>query len=102
MSQARELFDAGAAALGLLGGGKPNQAQALRYFTAASEADPLMCDAWLGRMLCGDGESPDRLSGMVGAAEHARRNRALGSQSGFLHAESRHRDGSGGPRATHL
>lgn len=58
MSQARELFDAGAAALGLLGGGKPNQAQALRYFTAASEADPLMCDAWLGRMLCGDGESP--------------------------------------------
>ena len=58
MSQAQELFDAAAAALGLLGGGKPNPGQALRYFTAASEADPQMCDAWLGRMLCGDGESP--------------------------------------------
>ncbi len=58
MNQPRELFDAGAAALGLLGGGKPNPAQALRYFTAASEADPQMCDAWLGRMLCGDAESP--------------------------------------------
>lgn len=57
MNQPRDLFDAGAAALGLLGGGKPNPGQALRYFTAASEADPGMCDAWLGRMLCGEDES---------------------------------------------
>jgi type VII secretion ATPase EccA len=52
--QARELFAAGATAMGLLGGGRPNPGQAVRYFSAASEADPTMCDAWLGRMLCGD------------------------------------------------
>lgn len=57
MSEASDLFDAGAAALGLLGGGRPNTEQALRYFTSASETDPQMCDAWLGRMLCGDNES---------------------------------------------
>jgi type VII secretion ATPase EccA len=57
MSEARDQFDAGATALGLLGGGRPNTDQALRYFTAASEADPQMCDAWLGRILCGDGGS---------------------------------------------
>ncbi|ORB76635.1 hypothetical protein BST46_29005, partial [Mycobacterium timonense] len=57
MSEASDLFDAGAAALGLLGGGRPNTEQALRYFTTASETDPQMCDAWLGRMLCGDNES---------------------------------------------
>jgi type VII secretion ATPase EccA len=57
MSEPRNLFDAGATALGLLGGGRPNTEQALRYFTAASESDPQMCDAWLGRILCGDGGS---------------------------------------------
>lgn len=57
MSEARDLFDAGATALGLLGGGRPNPEQALRYFTAASESDAQMCDAWLGRIMCGDNES---------------------------------------------
>ena len=52
--QAREWFAAGATAMGLLGGGRANPGQALQYFTAASEADGSMCDAWLGRMLCGD------------------------------------------------
>ncbi|GAY16106.1 type VII secretion AAA-ATPase EccA [Mycobacterium sp. shizuoka-1] len=57
MSAAEDRFDAGVAALGIIDGGRADSAQALRYFTAASEEDPQMCDAWLGRMLCGDNET---------------------------------------------
>ena len=57
MSTATENFEAGVAALGLLDGGHADHQQAMRYFTAASDLDPAMCDAWLGRMLCGDNAS---------------------------------------------
>ena len=57
MSAATENFEAGVAALGLLDGGHADHQQAMRYFTAASDLDPAMCDAWLGRMLCGDNAS---------------------------------------------
>lgn len=57
MSTAIEDFDAGVAALGILDGGRADQQQALRYFTAATDDDPQLCDAWLGRILCGDNES---------------------------------------------
>lgn len=52
-----ESFDAGVAALGIIDGGRADASQALRFFVAATEHDPQMCDAWLGRILCGDNES---------------------------------------------
>lgn len=54
MSAAAENFHAGVAALGVIDGGHADQRQALHYFTVASDLDPSMCDAWLGRILCGD------------------------------------------------
>ncbi len=57
MSVAQERFAAGIAALGIIDGGRADRAQALRFFAAATDEDPNMCDAWLGRMLCGDNES---------------------------------------------
>lgn len=54
MSAAAENFHAGVAALGVIDGGHADQRQALHYFTVASDLDSSMCDAWLGRILCGD------------------------------------------------
>ena len=54
MSSAADNFEAGVAALGILDGGRGDERQALTYFTAATDLDPAMCDAWLGRVLCGD------------------------------------------------
>ncbi|QZH69455.1 AAA family ATPase [Mycolicibacterium farcinogenes] len=52
---ARDYLDQGIAALGLLGdGGQPDPATALRAFERATEADPGMCDAWVGRAAAGD------------------------------------------------
>lgn len=57
MSAASEHFEAGVAALGIIDGGRADQPQALQYFRVASESDPTLCDAWLGRILCGDASS---------------------------------------------
>lgn len=57
MSVAQDRFAGGIAALGIIDGGRADPTQALRFFTAATDDDPDMCDAWLGRMLCGDNES---------------------------------------------
>lgn len=57
MTAASEHFEAGVAALGIIDGGRADQPQALQYFRVASEIDPTMCDAWLGRILCGDDSS---------------------------------------------
>ncbi len=54
MSAATDNYEAGVAALGIIDGGRADQQQALTYFREATELDPLMCDAWLGRILCGD------------------------------------------------
>ena len=54
---ATEDFAAGVAALGILDGGRADQQSALGYFIAATDSDPHLCDAWLGRMLCGDNAS---------------------------------------------
>lgn len=50
-------FEAGVAALGVIDGSPSDQQQALNYFTAATDADLTMCDAWLGRIRCGDNAS---------------------------------------------
>jgi type VII secretion ATPase EccA len=57
MSAASDNFEAGVAALGVIDGGRADQRQALQYFTAATDFDAAMCDAWLGRILCGDNGS---------------------------------------------
>ena len=57
MSPAADNFRAGIAALGLIDGGHADTEQALNYFTVATDQDPSMCDAWLGRILCGDKSS---------------------------------------------
>ncbi|MBD0021778.1 type VII secretion AAA-ATPase EccA [Gordonia pseudamarae] len=55
--RARQLFDLGILSLGIpVDGQEPAQdrAQAARAFTRASQWDPTMADAWLGRMACGE------------------------------------------------
>ncbi|MCF8609641.1 type VII secretion AAA-ATPase EccA [Gordonia sp. HY285] len=55
VGDARRLFDAGMAALGhLVCDDPPDQDRALAAFTRASEIDPTMGDAWLGRLAAGD------------------------------------------------
>ncbi|WOC12856.1 type VII secretion AAA-ATPase EccA [Gordonia sp. MP11Mi] len=54
-AQARRLFDAGLAALGFLMCDDPPDPERARIaFTRASELDPTMGDAWLGRLAAGD------------------------------------------------
>ncbi|WP_186343336.1 type VII secretion AAA-ATPase EccA [Gordonia crocea] len=55
--QTRQLFDIGVLSLGVPLDDQeaaPDAKQALLAFTRASEAEPDMCDAWLGRIACGD------------------------------------------------
>ena len=55
--KARQLFELGVLSLGIpVEGTDPvdNRAQATKAFTRASEWDPSMADAWLGRLACGD------------------------------------------------
>ncbi len=55
--RARQLFDLGVLSLGIpVDGQDPvnDRAQAARAFTRASQWDPAMADAWLGRMACGE------------------------------------------------
>ena len=55
--KARQLFELGVLSLGIAVEGQDpinNPAQAAKAFTRASEWDPGMADAWLGRLACGD------------------------------------------------
>lgn len=55
--KARQLFELGILSLGIpVDGTEPvhNPAQAAKAFTRASEWDPEMADAWMGRLACGD------------------------------------------------
>ena len=56
-AKARQLFDLGVLSLGIGFDGQvgvDDPAQAARAFTRATEWDPTMADAWLGRMACGE------------------------------------------------
>ncbi|WP_025347921.1 type VII secretion AAA-ATPase EccA [Nocardia nova] len=54
MSAAEDAFYTGVQSLGLVAGGVRNEQQAMVAFRAATDLDPDMCDAWLGRAMAGD------------------------------------------------
>ncbi|MBL1079772.1 type VII secretion AAA-ATPase EccA [Nocardia sp. 2] len=54
MSAAEDAFYTGVQCLGLIAGGVLNETNATAAFRAATELDPDMCDAWLGRAMAGD------------------------------------------------
>ncbi|ONM46357.1 type VII secretion AAA-ATPase EccA [Nocardia donostiensis] len=54
MSAAEDAFYTGVQSLGLVAGGVRNEENARAAFTAATDLDPDMCDAWLGRAMAGD------------------------------------------------
>ncbi|WP_327148006.1 type VII secretion AAA-ATPase EccA [Nocardia sp. NBC_01329] len=54
MSGAEDAFYTGVQSLGLVSGGARNEQSARAAFTAATDLDPDMCDAWLGRAMAGD------------------------------------------------
>ncbi|MFE2961022.1 type VII secretion AAA-ATPase EccA [Nocardia tengchongensis] len=54
MSAAEDAFYTGVQNLGLVAGGVRNDPHALAAFRAATDLDPDMCDAWLGRAMAGE------------------------------------------------
>ncbi|WP_328857030.1 type VII secretion AAA-ATPase EccA [Williamsia herbipolensis] len=61
--QARQLFDLGVLSLGIPVDGQEaarDPRQAMLAFQRATEYAPEMCDAWLGRLACGD-DAPDAI-----------------------------------------
>ncbi|MFC9897781.1 type VII secretion AAA-ATPase EccA [Nocardia sp. NPDC127579] len=54
MSAAEDAFYTGVQKLGLVAGGVRDDRQAAAAFTAATDLDPDMCDAWLGRAMAGE------------------------------------------------
>lgn len=54
VSAAEDAFYTGVQSLGLVAGGVRNEQSARAAFTAATDLDPDMCDAWLGRAMAGD------------------------------------------------
>ncbi|GAA5104398.1 type VII secretion AAA-ATPase EccA [Nocardia iowensis] len=54
MSAAEDAFYTGVQCLGLVAGGVRNQEHAAAAFKAATDLDPDMCDAWLGRAMAGE------------------------------------------------
>ncbi|MEC3920210.1 type VII secretion AAA-ATPase EccA [Nocardia sp. CDC160] len=54
MSAAEDAFYTGVQSLGLIAGGVRNEQHALAGFRAATDLDPDMCDAWLGRAMAGE------------------------------------------------
>lgn len=54
MSAAEDAFYTGVQSLGLIVGGVRNEKRALAAFTVATDLDPDMCDAWLGRGMAGE------------------------------------------------
>ncbi|RMI29518.1 type VII secretion AAA-ATPase EccA [Nocardia stercoris] len=54
MSAAEDAFYTGVQSLGLVAGSGRNNQHALAAFRAATDLDPDMCDAWLGRAMAGE------------------------------------------------
>lgn len=54
LSAAEDAFYTGVQSLGLVAGGARNEKQASVAFRAATDLDPDMCDAWLGRAMAGE------------------------------------------------
>ncbi|MEV4128496.1 type VII secretion AAA-ATPase EccA [Nocardia sp. NPDC049707] len=54
MSAAEDAFYTGVQSLALVAGGVRNEHQAAAAFRAATDLDPDMCDAWLGRAMAGE------------------------------------------------
>ncbi|WP_327113585.1 type VII secretion AAA-ATPase EccA [Nocardia sp. NBC_01730] len=54
MSAAEDAFYTGVQNLGLVAGGVRNEQHAAAAFRAATDLDPDMCDAWLGRAMAGE------------------------------------------------
>ncbi|MEV6280166.1 type VII secretion AAA-ATPase EccA [Nocardia sp. NPDC051832] len=54
MSAAEDAFYTGVQCLGLVAGGIRNEERAIAAFKAATDLDPDMCDAWLGRAMAGE------------------------------------------------
>ena len=54
VSAAEDAFYTGVQSLGLVAGGVRNEEHALAAFGAATDLDPDMCDAWLGRAMAGE------------------------------------------------
>ncbi|MEZ5211019.1 type VII secretion AAA-ATPase EccA [Gordonia sp. (in: high G+C Gram-positive bacteria)] len=84
---ARDYFDAGVLRLGIPIDGqdpRPRPADAMLAFTRATEADPAMGDAWLGRLAAGDA-SGETLFGLYAArATIGAQQRRLGLPTGML------------------
>ncbi|WP_405136724.1 type VII secretion AAA-ATPase EccA [Nocardia sp. NBC_01388] len=57
MSAAEDAFYTGVQNLGLVAGGVRNDQHARAAFRAATDLDPDMCDAWLGRAMAGEVDS---------------------------------------------
>ncbi|WP_040510256.1 type VII secretion AAA-ATPase EccA [Gordonia soli] len=85
--KARKLFDLGVLSLGIpVEGQEPidNPAQAAKAFTRASEWDPSMTDAWLGRLACGDNADEVILALYRGRAAIGVEQRRLGLPPGTI------------------
>ncbi|WP_245401985.1 type VII secretion AAA-ATPase EccA [Nocardia albiluteola] len=54
LSAAEDAFYTGVQSLGLVAGGGRNEPHALAAFRTATDLDPDMCDAWLGRAMAGE------------------------------------------------
>ncbi|MFE3445401.1 type VII secretion AAA-ATPase EccA [Nocardia sp. NPDC059180] len=54
MSAAEDAFYTGVQSLGLVAGGVRNEQHAAAAFATATDLDPDMCDAWLGRAMAGE------------------------------------------------
>lgn len=74
---AREYFDRGVAALGLTDG-TANRAAARQYFEQAVQADPTMCDAWMGLVAAGDTSTTTVRNAHHASATLHRETRRLG------------------------
>ncbi|GAA4680849.1 AAA family ATPase [Gordonia humi] len=85
VGDARAFFDAGLAALGyLVCDDPPDRDRALAAFTRASEIDPAMGDAWLGRLAAGDRSGPALLGLHRAHASIGVQQRRIGLPRGAL------------------
>jgi ESX secretion system protein EccA len=80
---AREYLDQGIAALGLFGG-QPDHPAALSAFERASDADPGMCDVWVGRAAAGDVSVSTLRTALHTSATLHRETRRLGLDDSAL------------------
>ncbi|MFT4127370.1 MAG: type VII secretion AAA-ATPase EccA [Gordonia sp. (in: high G+C Gram-positive bacteria)] len=85
--KARQLFELGVLSLGIaVDGTEPvdNPTQAAKAFTRATEWDPGMADAWLGRLACGDTGDDVLLALYRSRTALGREQRRLGLPPGTL------------------